>query len=82
MDNVIEVSNKKYWKELTYYDGLLYCSLLIIDKKNDWRMPKYDEEDYIGKLPNSVPLWYYEDGESFETILNTQCYWIVPVRDV
>ena len=84
MDNVIEVSNKKYWKEMTYYDGLLYCSLLIIGKKNDWRMIKYDEEYCIDmkKLPNGVPLWFYEDGEKFENLLNTHCFWIIPVRDV
>ena len=79
----IEIASKEYWKWMVEGDAELYCTLLVIGDKNDWRMIKYDEDHYIGKFPNNeVPLWYYEDGESFETILNTQCYWIVPVRDV
>lgn len=32
----IEISSKEYWKELNYYDALLYCSMLVIDGKNEW----------------------------------------------
>jgi hypothetical protein len=37
---MIELSDKKYWKQLKYYDALLYCQVLEIDGKNDWRMIK------------------------------------------
>jgi hypothetical protein len=36
----IEISDRKYWKRLSYDDGLLYVSLLTIDGKNDWRLFK------------------------------------------
>ena len=35
----IEISCTNYWKELNYRDALLYCSLLCIDGKTDWRLP-------------------------------------------
>ena len=80
----IEISDEKYWKEMTYYDGLLYLSLLSIDGKNDWRMIKYDEEDLVdkSKMPKTETCWLYEDGEKFENLLNTHCFWIIPVREV
>jgi hypothetical protein len=40
----IEVSDKKYWKKFdNYEDAKLYCSLLVIDGKNNWRMWYHDE---------------------------------------
>ena len=40
----LEVSDEKYWRRFNYDDGLLYCSMLMIDDKNDWRMPEYMTE--------------------------------------
>jgi hypothetical protein len=39
---MIELSDKRYWKRMGYYDGVMYCSLLTIDGKDNWRMM----EDY------------------------------------
>jgi hypothetical protein len=40
----IEISPKEYWKKLNYHDGLLYCTMVVIDNKTDWRMLKNIEE--------------------------------------
>jgi hypothetical protein len=40
---MIEISPKEYEKKLNWYDATLYCQLLTIDNKNDWRMPTKDE---------------------------------------
>lgn len=41
----IEIADIQYWKPLMYHDAKLYCELLIIDGKNDWRLPDSDEYD-------------------------------------
>ena len=41
----IEISDIKYWKPLNYDDAILYCSLLEIDGKNDWRL--FTNDEYI-----------------------------------
>jgi hypothetical protein len=40
----IEVSDREYWKELNYDDAELYCQLLVIDGKTDWRLPLHSEK--------------------------------------
>lgn len=42
-NDMIEVSDEKYWKELHHSEIDLYCKLLIIDGKDDWRLPTLDE---------------------------------------
>jgi hypothetical protein len=74
----IEVSPKEYWKELKY-DAVLYCALLNIDGKNDWRLRQLGEDLNIGVVPTVMGLWYettdYYFG--FETVINLA----IPVRD-
>lgn len=47
----IEISPKEYWRELNPADGKLYCSMVVIDDKNDWRpmglMEKFENIDYL-----------------------------------
>ena len=75
----VEVSPKEYWKELTYADAVLYCALLNIDGKNDWRLRKFGEDLNIGVVNTVKGLWYettdYYFG--FETLVNLA----IPVRD-
>ena len=86
----IEVSAREYWKGLTYDDALLYCELLTIDGKDNWRMINSEKEynivrrrcinvelctnDFIWGEYNRSFLEYYEGFG--ENI------WVVPVRDV
>lgn len=39
----IEIAPKEHWKKLTIEDAKLYCFLLNIDNKTDWRLPTEDE---------------------------------------
>ena len=50
----IEISPKEYEKVLNWEDGMLYCQLLIIDGKDDWRMPTKDE---------LVSIFYHDDHD-------------------
>ena len=46
----IEIAPKEYERKQNWDDAMLYCSILTIDNKNDWRLPIIDELDYIYKL--------------------------------
>ena len=35
----IEISPKEYERKLSWDDALLYCQLLVIDGKDNWRLP-------------------------------------------
>jgi hypothetical protein len=86
----IEISPIEYWKVLSYEDSLLYCSLLVIDGKDNWRMINSEKEynivrrrcknvelctdDFIWGEYNRSFLEYYEGFG--ENI------WVVPVRDI
>jgi hypothetical protein len=58
----IEIADIQHWKPLEYHDAKLYCELLIIDNKNDWRLPDSDEyhkhtaiiKEIISNHPNSI----------------------------
>ncbi len=39
----IEISPTEYERKLDWYDGMLYCQLLLIDGKDDWRLPTTGE---------------------------------------
>ena len=65
----IEVSHHKHWSYLDYTVGELYCSMIIIDGKDDWRMIEYKEWLEL--------LDIVEDTE-----FGNNDGWIVPVRDI
>jgi len=68
----IEVSPPDYWMEMNYYDGMLYCQLLTIDGKNDWRMVRNWNE-----LELDIIAWYIDDVDYYN-----EHYWVIPVRDI
>ena len=87
----IEISDRKYWKRLSYDDGKLYCQLLTIDGKDDWRMIMDNAEyknvkDYInssftlhkGRVSS---LWFNNDGDCTDYVKNRN-FMVVPVRDI
>jgi hypothetical protein len=87
---MIEISDREYWKELNWYDGQLYCSLLNIDGKNDWRMMAGDDEYYAVNYEdseemrclNSYSMWFHGDGYVYGKGTLDLDYWVVPVRDL
>jgi hypothetical protein len=55
----IEISPKEYEQRLNWHDGMLYCQLLVIDDKNDWRMPSLDELCEIFTSNHDFLDWVY-----------------------
>jgi hypothetical protein len=81
---MVEISDREYWRALNYHDGILYCSMLEIGGKDDWRMISRDDwmTDMVGLESEDIRLfkskiWYYGD-----TVLYDTPHWVVPVRDV
>jgi hypothetical protein len=90
----IEISSKEYWKMMDYHSGLMYCSLLVIDGKDDWRMLKDWEEleRVTQKYENMLKmilwfvdndgLWLEDDRELYtEMELMGYNYYVIPVRE-
>ena len=53
----IEIVPKQYIKKLNYQDAVLYCSILNIDDKNDWRLPSFAECRHISPLLKRYALY-------------------------
>jgi hypothetical protein len=81
----IEISDKKYWKRLSYDDGLLYVSLLVIDGKDDWRLFKNGNERHrAGNHYNTSGMQEYLIPTMMDSDLTSVTgddLWIIPVRD-
>ena len=54
----IEISPKEYEKKMNWDDGMMYCQLLVIDNKNDWRLPTIEELDDMRKSKNDFSELY------------------------
>jgi len=80
----IEISDRKYWTQLNYEDAKLYCTLLNIGGKNDWRLFKDSKEarQWHVEGEHVMNVWYINDGNISDHLLNTSYYWVVPVRDM
>jgi hypothetical protein len=60
----IEISPKEYEKILNWNDANLYCQLLVIDDKCDWRLPTKDELNEIYTSENDfVGSGYWSSTE-------------------
>jgi hypothetical protein len=77
----IELSKSQYWKRMGYHDALLYCSLLVIDDKDDWRMMTMEEYEHNIRIPDDV--WYLDNINAVKIYLHYDLdAIIIPVRDV
>ena len=65
----IEISTKEYERTLNWYDAMLYCQLLVIDNKNDWRLPTNEELLAIYEIAKDLERSLYwasiEFGDNF-----------------
>jgi hypothetical protein len=82
----IEISPKEYWKKLNYHDGLLYCTMVVIDNNTDWRMLKNIEE-YRKCLSANAEIGIgsilEEDINLYSAdFLRRRKFHIIPVRDI
>ena len=60
----IEIAPKEYEKWLNWHDAMMYCQLLAIDDKMDWRLPTKEELDYIYNSENDfVGSTYWSSTE-------------------
>ena len=50
LDNGIVCAHQQYEKKLNWDDALLYCSLLMIDGYDDWRMPTISELQFLSNM--------------------------------
>jgi hypothetical protein len=90
-NNIIEVSDEKYWKELHHTEIDLYCKLLIIDGKDDWRLPTLEDYKKYFNYENGhvvinngilYMLVKYDDGAAwYIPSANLQNALMIPVRD-
>jgi hypothetical protein len=64
LDNGLVCAHQQYEKKLSWDDGLLYCSLLIIDGYCDWRMPTLQELKYLNHiLTTECYYWSFDCKE-------------------
>jgi hypothetical protein len=70
----------EYWKKLNWYDGHLYCSLLNIDGKDDWRMLTM-EEYRNPKFENYVRYKCWTDHHKIKRMLQTVGIWFQNEED-
>ena len=76
----IEVSPKEYERMLNWNDAMMYCQLLVIDDKMDWRLPTIEElkeiynseNDFVGSdywsstENNGCYAWYQNFSNGFQ----------------
>jgi hypothetical protein len=60
----IEISPKEYERILNWDDAMMYCQLLVIDNKNDWRLPtKAELQDIYHSENDFIPSYYWSSTE-------------------
>jgi len=77
-DNII-IASQKYEKNMNFSDAILYCSLLVIDGYDDWKIPNKEQFHNISKVFDGIdaPTGYefslktYWTDTSYKYYINT-----------
>jgi len=62
----IEISPKEYERLLNWDDAMMYCQLLTIDEKDDWRLPTKNELYTIYESSNDFVRGNYWSFDEFD----------------
>ena len=79
--DTLEVAPEKYFiDEVTYNEARMYCFMLSVDGEFGWRLPTYNEIEYLRRLNPDV---YGLAIVASDALVYEQSYrlTVVPVRD-
>ena len=78
----LEISDQKFWKiDMSNDQEMMYCSMLEIDGKKDYRIPSVDEIFYIQQLGIGKML-SINLTNSISKLQTFTIYPCIPVRDI
>jgi hypothetical protein len=94
----IEISAKEYERKLSWDDAMLYCQLLDIDNKNDWRLPTkgelytiyessndFDRGNYWSRDESDINgawLVNFDNGTQYKMSKHVKYYRARPIRTI
>ena len=68
----IEISPKEYERTLSWDDAIFYCQLLVIDGKDNWRLPNKNELYTIHASFNDFDRGNYWSSDEMD--INGACF--------
>ena len=81
----IEISPKEYERKMNWDDAIFYCQLLVIDGKDDWRLPNLEElreiynseNDFVSDYHWSYVEYRNDSSAWGQSMLNGISYFII-----
>jgi hypothetical protein len=85
-----EIAPKEYERWLNWDDSKLYCTLLILNEQDDWRLPTLTELNHMFKSENDfASTGYWSSSEGISNDCGTEYYggkvfscYVRPVRTI